>query len=118
MSGQCLEMKVKIQAPSSGYKIKIEKIYQAGQTVIALCRVSQSEGMAAQAITGIEDSFLCPAAVFHGGVSTEVQYYVIGRSWTSPENNEADVTFVESDDAFQAKVKEAGGRMVFNAPKK
>jgi zinc protease len=84
---------LRIDAPDTGWSLEIDRIFNTGEKLIVISRLSRAEGPAGQAITTVSASVSVPAAT-----ELPVEHYVLGKTWSWGDLG--DYNFVESLDAL------------------
>jgi zinc protease len=91
---------LRIDAPDTGWKLEIDRIFKTEEKLIAISQLRHSGGPAGQAITTVSDSVTVPAAT-----KLPVEHYVLGKTWSWGDIG--DYNFVESLDALATTIDAA-----------
>ncbi|MGB0744709.1 MAG: M16 family metallopeptidase, partial [Opitutales bacterium] len=91
---------VRIDTPHPGWKIRIEKIFRAKDSLIVVSRLSESGGIAAQVITAVADKVEMPL-----DAEIPVRHYVLGKTWNW--GGTGDYTFIDSMDKIGTALNNA-----------
>ena len=92
---------VRLDAPDSGWRIEIKKIYQTSESLVVISQLKNSGENAASVISTVSDSVQIPEI----GEELPIRYYILGKTWDWGDSPE--YRFVESMDAFGAALDNA-----------
>ena len=85
-----MPISVRLDVPHAGWRIGIERVYRTPDAWVAVSRLSESGGPAAQVVSTVSDRVIVEAS----GNDRSIRHYVIGKTWKW--GNGGSHTFVDS----------------------
>ena len=91
------KISIRMDTPDAGWAIAIESAYRSEDAIIAISRLTRTEGMAAQVISTVTDSITFPRA------GLPIKHFVIGKSWNWGDTG--DYEFIQGLDEIEPHLR-------------
>jgi len=91
------DITIKLQVPDSGWRIRILEIHKVNKELLVISEVYRMKGMAAQAISTVEDTVAVPVS------DLPVTHFIIGKTWNWLDGSP--YTFIGSKDEITKDLK-------------
>ncbi|WP_269522469.1 M16 family metallopeptidase [Coraliomargarita parva] len=102
------KVSVRLDTPDAGWKIRIEKVYQSGDAILVLSKLSHSGEIASQVITTVADSVPLPL-----DRELPARHYILGKNWNWGDDSSG-YQFIDSADAIRESLE--GATLLYEAP--